>query len=255
MALRGIPGYDALVVASLVLPFIERSWRVRLVLYILTLLTLASLSRGSMLALFLIFTARILSSPSLRRPLISFGLKALLGFVLGAFLLSLMVPEFRGAVAIRWAEAGGFSLRRSLLSAAWEMFLAQPVVGIGSENFAEYLIARDAYPLGHPMSLPENLAPHNLFVQVAAENGILGAVGLCGLVWLVWRVLFRLESSRDWLPWIEGLRNVALVELIGVGLFGYAGGSARLQLGLFLGLALASLRRPLLKTPGAGARG
>jgi O-antigen ligase len=61
------------------------------------------------------------------------------------------------------------------------------------------------------MSLPENLAPHNLFVQVAAENGILGAVGLCGLVWLVWRVLFRLESSRDWLPWIEGLRNVALV--------------------------------------------
>lgn len=254
-AFRRISGYDTLAVFSLLLPFIGCSLRVRLTLYVLAWLTLVSLSRGAILALGTVLAYGILASSALRRPLISFSWKALLGFGVGALLLSLMVPEVRWALVLRSTEVGQFSLRRSLLDAALEMFLTRPLSGVGAENFAEYLIARDAYPPGHPMSFPENLAPHNLFVQVAAENGIPGVVALCALVWVVYRIVFRLPSLRDWLPWMEGLRYFALVELFAVGLLGYVSGSQRLQLGLFFGLALASLRQTRSKTLGAKTQG
>lgn len=77
---------------------------------------------------------------------------------------------------------------------AWEMFADRPLLGWGTGGFATLI------PLEEPrLAWPETTAhPHNLFLQAAAEYGLVGLVILVVLMGLALRRGFRLGRDPHW---------------------------------------------------------
>ncbi len=94
---------------------------------------------------------------------------------------------FRPEIGVAGFESS--VIRIGLAEAAWNMFRAHPVIGIGLKNFPT------ALPLYAPPELPVSVAmggdrtltaiegPHSTYLSLLAETGIVGAVGLIG--WIV----------------------------------------------------------------------
>lgn len=245
-AARRLPGYSAVSVLALVLPWADRGRLRRLLVALLLFVALASLSKGAILTLVAVlayyfygqkgYRPRMRGFPATRIYLILFVVLA------GVAVAAMWLPGVQGILALRFGELKtvGLSLRVSLLEAAARAFMDRPLTGVGAENYAEYLIARGAYPPGHQIT--PNLAPHNLFFQVAAENGILGILALALWFLTLYVMLFRRRASAAMSRWVLSLRLYLIVQFVGAGLLSYVSGSGRMELGLFVGLSCASLR-------------
>ncbi|MGH2416204.1 MAG: O-antigen ligase family protein, partial [Microcystaceae cyanobacterium] len=82
---------------------------------------------------------------------------------------------------------------------AWDMIQHRPWIGWGLRNFTPLYEAKMGLWLGHP---------HNLFLMLLAETGIIGALLFCGLVgWILVQASFlfntlstvsRLEIKQPW---------------------------------------------------------
>ncbi|MEM1519535.1 MAG: O-antigen ligase family protein [Pyrobaculum sp.] len=243
VALRKIAAYDFLVVLCLILPFAFRYSVAVPISAVLICGIFASLSRGPIVTLMVVL-GYWLKQELRHRAKIKIWPVYTLFFILlvGGTLFGLSVPLFREVLTLRLREIEtvNIRLRMSLLSKAFQAFVESPLIGIGAENFAEYLFSKGAFPEGHPEVA--TLAPHNLFVQVAAENGIIGFFGLAVLFLNLYIILFRKATFGPETTWLLGLRLLFFVHFIGAGLLGYIGASGRLLFGLFAGLVLASLR-------------
>jgi len=85
-----------------------------------------------------------------------------------------------------------FQERRLLMNVAWVMFAANPIAGVGIGNytarFDEYVGATSS--AARQYEDPSDLHyPHNLYLEIAAETGLIGLVVFAGMLIACWRAL------------------------------------------------------------------
>ncbi|HEX2165577.1 MAG TPA: O-antigen ligase family protein, partial [Thermoanaerobaculia bacterium] len=152
--------------------------------------------------------------------------------VAAALLLAVLAPEgfARRLTTLAEIVPGGeevlepdssFAKRRLVTAAAWRMFLDRPEVGVGAGNYAHHF-TRYADRVGSDARLYEEPGarnfPHNLYLEVAAETGVLGLAAWGGVLLAAFVTLLaarrRLRAAGD-------LRTAALADGVAAGLVGY----------------------------------
>jgi O-antigen ligase len=107
-------------------------------------------------------------------------------------LIALSFDDERRALTERLQESGPLEFRQAVYSGGWQMFLEKPFTGWGVNQMPGEL-AR------HVSGYKEKeLYPHNTYLELLVEHGILG---LALYVWLMWEI-FRL--GRGPVPRAEG---------------------------------------------------
>lgn len=138
-----------------------------------------------------------------------------------------------------------FEERRLYTQTAWTMFLARPLVGVGAGNytvhFAEH--ADRVGSAGRSYEAPGAAHyPHNLYLEIAAETGLVGATSFAAVLVAAFAAL---ERARRRLERRGDARAAGLARAVTVGLAGYLVSSLFLHghflryLWLLLGFALA----------------
>lgn len=158
-------------------------------------------SRGGALALgAVVVLALFAARPS---PLRIAGGMAVLA--LGLFLLP---PDFTQRLdTLRGLLPGGppagefdssIQNRKLLMQSAWGMFEDHPVSGVGAGNYTVHF-GDYAAEVGSPVHEYEDIGrphyPHNLFLQIAAETGLLGLLAFGAALLLVFGYLRRAEAA------------------------------------------------------------
>lgn len=96
--------------------------------------------------------------------------------------------------------------------AGWEMIKDRPVTGVGLGNFSS---------LSHKYNpqAPEGIEPHNSFIQIASESGLIALLFFLLLpissIWNLWQVRKKFAHTQ------EGRWVVPITNMIEVGLCGY----------------------------------
>ncbi|MBC7185402.1 MAG: O-antigen ligase family protein [Calditrichaeota bacterium] len=237
---RVFPGPEALFALALVLPFVRRDRGWSMVATGLCLLSaVLSMSRIVWVALpLLLFLAHRYRLVAPRH--FSYLIAGTIGI-----LLFLLVAE-RNILLYRWSEL--FAPRHVsnvermlLLKTAVALFVRHPLVGIGSLNFPRALVQQ-----GHLLALaapdPDVLEPHNAFLQVLAEEGVLGfAFFSFSLVAVIVLLRFCSRASGVSRPYRVGLGVFWLTMGVYL-LFGFISAQFRFFLGLGYGLAAATVK-------------
>jgi len=238
---RHFPGYSALFLLSLVLPFVHKPL-VLLATAILSLFVVLSLTRGAWIGLAGVIGYFIWRSFK-RRPAVAFVSIVTVGLFLGTIIF--ISPIIKNVLSYK--ITAGLSLysasnqeRLGMALVSLNAFLERPFTGIGAENFSTYLLSSGVPEFVHTQT-PETLTPHNFFLQIAAENGIIGFFALLGLLFSLYRILFSSVKTAEDTPYMQGLKFYFIPLLVSL-LFGYVAGEVRLTLGLYMGLVLACLR-------------
>jgi O-antigen ligase len=106
--------------------------------------------------------------------------------------------------------------RAGAQQAAIAMFLDRPILGVGRENYPLYQLE---YLAGTSLAYrARGIPPHNLYLEIAAEHGLLGLLVLAGLLLTAVRAV--IEARRRFFA--AGDRKTGeLVAWMGIGLFGY----------------------------------
>ena len=93
-----------------------------------------------------------------------------------------------------------FQERKLLMTVAWVMFVANPIVGVGAAN---YTTRYDDY-VGSTSSAARQYAdpadmhyPHNLYLEAAAETGLIGVTLFLVIATACWITLRRAERSLE----------------------------------------------------------
>jgi O-antigen ligase len=122
----------------------------------------------------LIFLSR---NRTLRRACI--GLAMCVGVVLACALSS---TELGCALSERMQESGPVDYRQAVYAGGWEMFLQKPLIGWGFHQM--------------PAELPKHvggyhekiLYPHNTYLELLVEHGVVGIALYLWLMWEMWRL-------------------------------------------------------------------
>ncbi len=122
---------------------------------------------------------------------------------LAALAVVLSYPGWREALQDRLQERGPVEFRSAVYSGAWQMFLERPFTGWGVNQMPAEL-AR------HVSGYKERiLYPHNTYLELLVEHGILGLLLYAWLIWELWKLrLGRTFSSRN-----EGFLSRAFYSL------------------------------------------
>lgn len=209
--------------------------------------TLLTYSRGGMLALGVILVLALIAHRVNRRRMIA-GALALIA------LLFVLPPSFtRRFITIELILPGGersmqrdssFEKRKLLTATAWVTFKDHPFLGVGAGNYTVWFdhyserVSSEARGYDDP---GEVHYPHNLYLEIGAESGLLGLAVFAAIVF----VTFAHLRSAHRLLLEEGLRREAFVaRALQLGLIGYLLSSLFLhghfQRYLFLVFALAA---------------
>ena len=113
-----------------------------------------------------------------------------------------------------------FEARRLFTVTAWQMFLDHPLLGVGAGNYTERF---DEYAerVGSAVrfrSISRAHYPHNLYLEIAAESGL---VGLSLFLTIVMTSFFFLERSRWCFQATGDLYLAALARGLEISLLGY----------------------------------
>lgn len=104
-------------------------------------------------------------------------------------------------------EGGGLEIRWIYWRHAWEMFLANPMLGVGYQNFAWENFALLANDMEAGKVLPASLQlstvnnAHNIFMHALAEFGLLGLLSVCLLVYWIIRQMIKSWNPERWWAW------------------------------------------------------
>ncbi len=153
---------------------------------ITTIIMLLSFSRGGlyflaiMIVLYFFFNRKELKSYFLFILLIPF-----------AILIYYYVSEATNGLLINRYEQQGSSGRDELVKAGWDIFLDEPLVGVGLGNFGKEIVERKLYAL--------ESGAHDEFIRVAAEDGLLGVITYWGFfIWLFYEIWARQKIQREY---------------------------------------------------------
>lgn len=110
-------------------------------------------------------------------------------------------------------EAADGSVRGRLSSTlgALQVYSQHPVIGVGPAQYPLY--HRDAAEQVD-LRIEDTRQPHNLYAQVLAETGTLGAVGFATIVWLALRATLRARRRAHDDPLLRGMATGLLVALL-----------------------------------------
>ena len=119
--------------------------------------------------------------------------KACLGLVLTAGVAVAVIvsfPDLRTNLGERLQERGPVEFRQAVYTGCWQMFLERPLNGWGVNQMPTEL-AR--HVTGYKQRV---LYPHNTYLEVLVEHGLLGLALYTWLMWEIWR-LGRGAIPRD----------------------------------------------------------
>jgi glycosyltransferase involved in cell wall biosynthesis/O-antigen ligase/aminoglycoside phosphotransferase (APT) family kinase protein len=181
--------------------------------------TVLTYSRGGAVALAFVLVVALLASGISWKRLAS-------GAAVLALLWTMAIPaDFAARLAtVRQFLPGGeevlhrdssFEERLLLTGTAWQMFIDNPALGVGGGNYAarfnEYSQRLGSTsPDYHDESAPRY--PHNLFLEVAAETGLLGLAFFAAALLAAFTALNRARRS----PSLGGLSGLARAVQIGI---------------------------------------
>jgi putative inorganic carbon (HCO3(-)) transporter len=107
-------------------------------------------------------------------------------FALAGLAIVFSSDQLRTALSERLNENGPVEFREAVYAGGWEMFLERPLTGWGFHQMPDEL---PRHVIGY--SEKKTLYPHNTYLELLAEHGIVG-FGL--YLWLMWE-LWRLNSN------------------------------------------------------------
>jgi O-antigen ligase len=181
------------VLILLYLMSIHHSYRVRLMSGIAILLIIPPLlvtgSRGPVLALIIVLFVSLFLSSSRER--IKQRIAAFV-IVLATVGLAFFLVGKQFIIVQRLVHFGGLSsaLRLRHFATAWRLFLDSPIIGHGTGGYAVTSIGRDI-----------RFYPHNVFLEILSELGIVGGFVLATFIVLTslaaFRLLFRLRIPPE----------------------------------------------------------
>ncbi len=237
---RIFPGYESVFSFALLLPFIK-SKKKNLILALLSISFLslvASLSRGAYIAFILCLLYSYFAFPPRYKKKLILGLFILLIFFWVTPVDNILFKDF----SITFSPTHGSNIERLVLvKFALKLFLEYPIFGAGSLNFPLYLF-QQGVPTGIMSYNVETLGPHNTFLQVASEEGLVGLSFFILILIAVYLLLKNISTLKHFnKEYLLGLKLFALVMLVNI-MFGYISSQFRFLSGLFLGLTMASFR-------------
>lgn len=113
-----------------------------------------------------------------------------------AAILVIVVIIMAGVIFIRQLNVTyhvpGVSARADIWSTGWKIVLKNPVLGNGAGSMQILPAVEDQIPPGFSMT-----HAHNLFLQIAAESGIVGVLLIFVLIGLVLRAFYRAWRTAD----------------------------------------------------------
>ena len=114
------------------------------------------------------------------------------------------------------SEEASLRGRTSEVTVGWLMFADHPVQGVGLENYPTYY-QEYSRSLGMDQRRTER-RPHNLYLQIASELGVLGLMAFGAILWGVMR---GLRQAYQGLLKLDRPDQASLVFAFGVALVGY----------------------------------
>jgi O-antigen ligase len=192
---------------------------------LITAITLLTYSRGAMLAL-AVMTVILLVSLRVRvMHIAAAGVAALMVLVVlppdvtARFVtVEELLPGGKQESVIRDAS---LEKRALVLNTAWQMFLDHPYLGVGAANFSTRYdrysaIAGSAAPQYDEPGVEQ--FPHTLYMQIAAETGIIGFALFIAAMTVAFVSLYQSRSALE----AEGRTELAVIAAaIAVALSGY----------------------------------
>ncbi|HET7891634.1 MAG TPA: O-antigen ligase family protein [Candidatus Sulfotelmatobacter sp.] len=156
----------------------RRGAKVALLLTTVPIAILATMTRAVWLSFAGTLVVLVLSSGTraLRRALVAVLLVAAAGLVLA------VSPALRGALSDRLEERGPVDFRAAVYAGSWQMFLDRPILGWG---FHEMPAELPRYVSEYKDKV---LYPHNTYLEVLVELGLLGFTLYVWLMWELWRL-------------------------------------------------------------------
>jgi putative inorganic carbon (hco3(-)) transporter len=171
-----------------------RGLKAALLLASLPVAILATMTRAVWLSFVVSVGVLIIRSQNRRLRHIC-GTVAIVGAI--GLIIALSFADQRRALTDRLQESGPVDFREAVYAGGWQMFLEKPFTGWGVNQMPEEL-AR------HVSGYKERqLYPHNTYLEILVEHGI---VGLALYAWLMWEI-FRLGRGRVPKAECEGLLN------------------------------------------------
>lgn len=102
----------------------------------------------------------------------------------------------------QWNQASSYRL--DIWLTAWNMYLAHPIIGVGTQAFTE---AYDEYKTPdnyfNQQTNPISHA-HHPAISIAAETGSIGLIGLLTFIWLIYQWGAKSLNKNMWaIPWLQ----------------------------------------------------
>jgi O-antigen ligase len=173
--------------------------------------TILSFARGAVIGLCVVFAMLAIRTP---RKLAFLGYGALLA-VTGLVVIVVAFPngEFWDEMATITEEgtSAGTGLQRWVMwQAAGELFLSNPILGVGPGNFGpaatEYFTERGVTNMGSTFDTPDKMymmALHNDYLQVMVEQGLVGLFALASVFVYFFKCLRYLRSEVVQKAWMN----------------------------------------------------
>ncbi|MFZ5922338.1 MAG: O-antigen ligase family protein [Chloroflexota bacterium] len=200
----GDPNFYAQIMVLLIPLTIDRVWNERKLFlkalagwafFVITLTVIFTYSRGAFLALVAALVFMAIKRPP-RLP------TALLGLAAALLIFQFVPVNYRDRITtlfdfLPWSQSNGFvdqsiQGRTSENIVAWNMFLDNPILGVGLGNYNAYY-EEYSRKLGIDPRR-EGRSAHNLYLEIAAERGILGLLLFGSIVALTLAQTFKAEK-------------------------------------------------------------
>ena len=243
---RVFPGYPSVFTLSLLLPFSKKYFLIGFVCIFLVIANILSITRGAWVALLVVLGYYVWFRLKGDKK----NILRIAGIILIVILVIISIPAVKNNIAKRLINPNLFFStsdynRSGMIALCIDIFKENPIMGIGSGNFATYAAENPYFYLGRYLEIPENMAPHAFFLQLLAENGIFGFIAMVMIFLILAKVLFEEKiylKYRDSKEYVLGLRMLYLSFMIHL-IFGFVAGSNRLIFGLLMGLSLSLLKK------------
>jgi len=243
LAYRVFPGSEAVFAIALLMPFIKSKRKWIYLAFLLSLVScLLSLSRLAWLALTTFLIYYYYSRRSFRSVLKVLLLVFLILGLVSYFGRDLLM--YRSLELFSGANVSNVE-RTALIHVALTALANHPLIGVGSLNFSRYMV-KEGLTEGIVSPNLDTLGPHNAFLQVAAEEGLIGLLFFSLTLFLALQLALKaFKQSEVDRPYLIGLCGFFIVMLYNLA-FGFISAQFRFFLAVMIGLATATSRIPLI---------